>query len=197
MSQGTKPISVLESKRDAIVLALQKVPEFNLLTQWNQDGSAFSSSIIPKQKGDFTSALEEALNRTGLSITVAITGADEAGSQSIRAYLQNVGILISIAEFVTQNQDVVNGGTGMGALYLAERVLAGLNLLEIEGDKFVIVPREKNCIEDVTDAKSMAAGYYLINVHFTTKATVPVRGDYILTEDDRIIVDETGNPIIL
>ena len=177
------PVSKLESIRDGVTDALRNAPEFAALSTMDGLGGVVVEAGIPqsifiaKAKGDLATALSMALNKCGLSVVISVLGGRDDGSQSIQCYLDKVRIVISISELVTVNQDSTLGGTGLGGMYIAEKIVATLKELDlgIEGVSLLVPDDSRETIEDATDASDLAGGYYCLNVYFKTRALLDPR----------------------
>lgn len=178
----SNPISVLESLRSFIVNALIAVPEFQPLTQWAEDTSTTPqtdadgnpiSAILAMKKGDLLAAAQNALNRCGLSVAVLITSFFDDDSQSVQPQFNPVEITVEIAEQVANNQA---GGTGLSALYVAERVVANLKELLVTGvDGCTAALQVAGPFQDTTSPEESAAGYCYFTGTFKTRAVAQQR----------------------
>ena len=120
-------LSQLETLREAVAAQLRGLGEFNGL------------SILTRSDGDIVNMVEEQISRTGVSIEVFIKSARPTQSQSFAVRFDPAVIGVAVYEQVLVNQDP-NTGTGMGAFFLIEQILAALKLWTPPGSGSVLMP---------------------------------------------------------
>lgn len=178
-------VSTIEGIRDAIVTQLRYFPDFAALTSFTADNPPQvaldeqgipKSSIVSRQKGDLASAMQEAIARCGVAVVVMITDFTDDDSQSIQAFFKNIEIVILVSENVVQNQDTDHGGSGLGAMFLCERIVAALKLFVpvLSGAGYPLLPKQPTS-SDVSTPPDIDAGYYHRAVYFTTMASTAQR----------------------
>ena len=102
--------SMLEAIRDNCVARVELLNDFH------------GVSVLSRKKGDLLTAILARLAETGVGIVVSVPNARMLSTQSEQCILSPVNIIFEVSENVIRNQGP--GGTGKGAMFLAERVAA-------------------------------------------------------------------------
>ena len=102
--------SMLETIRDNCVARAQALSDFKGIT------------VLSRKKGDLLTAIMDKLVVSGVGMIVSVPNAQPQNNQSEQCVLSPVNIIFEVSENVTRNQG--QGGTGKGAMFLAERVAA-------------------------------------------------------------------------
>ena len=121
------PLSQLETLREAVAAQLRGLGEFG------------GVSIVTRADGDIVRTIEDQVARTGVSIEVFIKSARPTSSQSFAVRFDPAVIGVTVYEQVLVNQDPATG-TGRGAFYLVEQVLAALKMWTPPGSGSVLMP---------------------------------------------------------
>jgi hypothetical protein len=124
---STQILSQLECLRESVAAQLRGYGTFGPV------------NIVTRASGDIAKTIEDQLARAGVSIEVFIKSARPTQSQSFTVRFDPAVIGVAVYENVLINQDPATG-TGLGAFYLIEQVLAALKLWTPPGSGSVLMP---------------------------------------------------------
>ncbi len=111
----TPQVSSLESLRESVADYLRGRSEFA------------GVGVVTRKDGDLANTVQDQVARVGVSIEVFIKSARPTQSQSFAVRFDPVVLGVTVYEQVLVNQDPATG-TGKGAFWLVEQILAALKM---------------------------------------------------------------------
>lgn len=130
--------------------------------------------VLTRKQGDIEAKVDALLEgRLGVVTEVVIASANPKAYQTATPVLDPIRVIIETTENVLFNQDLAGGGTGKGAMFLAQRALASLQLWTPPGCDGPLMPAEPGIVPLPPDPRSPAL--YLTQLHLSTRATVAPR----------------------